>query len=142
MNLPSDLQHLAFGEKVLRASVDPCPALKVCWEPEYNQILEGVIWPANLQHLTSGEQFNQSIEHVTLPSTLKTLDLAWRFKNSLERVTLPDSIESLTLAARFDQNLDHVRCPANLRDLTFGRYSKSESGGCDPAQHPSKRFKV
>ena len=45
--------------------------VKLKTDPNFNQAIEGVAWPASLQQLTFGNFFNQSIEGVTWPVSLQ-----------------------------------------------------------------------
>ena len=49
----------------------------------FNQRLERVNLPSNLQSLTFGNVFDQSLEGVNLPSNLQSLTFGWHFNQSL-----------------------------------------------------------
>ena len=58
--------------------------------------------------LTFGEKFDQSLEGVTLPVNLQTLTFGELFDQSLEGVTLPADLQTLTFGYNFNQK--SARC--------------------------------
>ena len=57
----------------------------------FNETLEDVLWPIDVQTLIFGRNFNQSLDNVSLPSALQTLTFGWDFNQSLDNVSLPVS---------------------------------------------------
>ena len=86
----------------------------------FDQSLDNVILPENLENLTFGEDFDQSLEHVTLPGNLQSLTFGQRFNQSLDGVTLPSSLVNLTFGYSFNRSLENVKLPEDLQRLTFG----------------------
>ena len=109
LHLPKSLISLTFGDN-------------------FNESLEGVTLPNNLESLTFGlgSHFNQSLERVTLPDSLQNLTFGSKFKRSLEYVTLPHSLQNLTFGSNFNQSLEDVILPHSLQNLAFkGRWNQS-----------------
>ena len=69
---------------------------------------------------TFGAEFDQLLENVTLPSDLQSLTFASESGQSLENGTLPSSLQSLTFGVLFNQSLQNVTLPSSLQILTFG----------------------
>ncbi|CAE7567303.1 unnamed protein product [Symbiodinium natans] len=93
---------------------------------EFNKSLEGVQLPSNLQNLTFGKMFNQSLDQVQLPSSLQTLAFGEEFNKSLENVQLPNILQTLTFGKMFNQSLQNVQLPSGLLTLAFGsRFNQS-----------------
>ena len=61
----------------------------------FDQKVNSITFPSNLQNLTFGAPFNQSLMHVSLPSKLQTLTFGANFNTSLENVTLPQRSSKL-----------------------------------------------
>ena len=98
----------------------------------FNQSLEQVTLPSNLQGLSLGWKFNQSLERVTLPSSLQSLSFGNVFNQSLERVTLPSSLQNLSFGHGFNQSLERVTLPSSLQSFSayIGRRLSVSSDGC------------
>ncbi|CAK9102984.1 unnamed protein product, partial [Durusdinium trenchii] len=108
---------------------------------EFNQSLEGVTLPSNLQTLTFGREFNQSLEGVTLPSSLQTLTFGREFNQSLEGVTLPSSLQSLAFGYQFNQSLEGVTVTSRLQTLTFSdNFNQSLEGVTFPSSVQTLTF--
>ena len=117
----------------------PKSLISLTFVDDFDQSLELLTIPTNLQNLTLGGRFNQSLERakslqsltfaddfdqslesVTLPNSLQKLTFGSDFNQSLERVTWPNSLQNLTFGREFNQSLEHVTLPNSLQKLTFG----------------------
>eukprot|EP00913_Durusdinium_trenchii_P013955 g13103.t1 len=150
--LPNRLQHLSFGEAEDQLDLRQLdiPTLKsLQLGSRFNQSLEQVIWPQNLQVLALGDSFNQSLKEIQFPESLEVLTFGRDFNQPLGitlstrtprlrtlmlgRSFLPNSLERLTFGARFDQSLisrvsGMLRgvLPKGLLHLTLGlRFNQS-----------------
>ena len=95
----------------------------------FNQSLEGVSWPRELQNFTFGHYFNQSLARVSWPNGLQTLNFGMDFNQRLEEVRWPSSLRSLKLGDCFNQSLLGVAWPSSLRQITFGlQFNQSLEG--------------
>ncbi|CAK9101497.1 unnamed protein product [Durusdinium trenchii] len=85
---------------------------------EFNQSLQGVVWPSGLQSLSFGSQFNQSLEGVAWPSGLQSLSFGYEFNQSMEGVAWPSGLQSLSFGYEFNQSMEGVAWPSNLHRIS------------------------
>eukprot|EP00435_Cladocopium_sp_Y103_P073244 s689_g42.t3 len=123
-HLPDSLEsltfHCGFNESLEGVSLPN--NLQSLTLGSFNRSMRGVNLPSNLKSLDFGNHFDQSLEGVTLPSSLQSLTFGNAFNQSLEGVTLPCSLESLTLGDWFNQNVEKVSLPSSLQSLNLGGY--------------------
>ena len=101
----------------------PCRATCKAWlsEVTFNQSLDGVTLPSNLQSLTFGRTFNQSLDGVTLPSNLQSLTFGYIVQPKPWWSDLAEQLAKLDFRRyAFNQSLDRATLPSNLQSLTFG----------------------
>ena len=91
----------------------------------FNQSLDGVTLPSNLDSLTFGGAFNQSLDRVALPHSLQSLTFGRDFDQSMEGVALPDSLFHLGFGTWFNQSLERVTFPDALQSLRFRGFDQN-----------------
>lgn len=121
-HLPRSLQDLTFHgfDQRVNSITFPSNLQNLTFGAPFNQSLMNVSLPSKLQTLTFGADFNTSLANVTLPSNLQCLTLGAKFDHSLESVVFPSGLENLTLGQMFNQGLESVSFPSSLRSLTLG----------------------
>jgi hypothetical protein len=92
----------------------------------FNQSLDNVILPNNLQSITFGFNFNQSLDNVNFPSSLQSIIFGFNFNQSLDNVDFPSSLEIIEFGDNFYQNLLNVKFPLSLQSLTFKNYRNNQ----------------
>ncbi|CAK9013007.1 Putative F-box and FNIP repeat-containing protein L60 [Durusdinium trenchii] len=129
--LPNRLQHLSFGEAEDQLDLRQLdiPTLKsLQLGSRFNQSLEQVIWPQNLQVLALGDSFNQSLKEIQFPESLEVLTFGRDFNQPLGITlsTRTPRLRTLMLGRDFDQSLQGSFLPNSLERLTFGaRFDQS-----------------
>ena len=84
-----------------------------------NQPIDGIVWPASLQHLSFGREFNQPIAEAVWPNSLQHLEFGGGFNQPIAGVAWPASLQVLSLGRGFNQPIAGV-WPPSFRRLILG----------------------
>jgi len=114
------LDGVRFIQKLQHGAHLPNCLATLTFSHQFDQSLDGFMWPSGLKRVMLGDEFNESLDQVNWPSGLQVLEFGNSFNQSLDQVTWPKSLQTLIFGADFDQSLDRVNLPDSLRNLEFG----------------------
>ena len=109
---------------------------------DFNESLDGVVWPRGLRRLVLGEGFDQPVDGVRWPPSLTEVTFSVSFNQPISAVAWPPSLQQLTFGLLFDQPIDRVALPPSLRRLIFeGSFNQPIQGVSWPPRLEELTFK-
>ncbi len=121
--LPPRLKSLYLGARFDRTLVGVRfpETLKKLHLGNFNQSVDQVTFPCQLEELDFGSHFNQSVNHLILPPGLKRLNMGKKFNQPFD-CPLPNGLLFLSLVSFCDHPVDEIKFPETLRELELNLF--------------------
>lgn len=91
----------------------------------FNQSIDNIEFPPNLETLTLSAKFNQPLDNVKFPESLKKIEMGYYFNQSLQNVKLPPNLKEFVFESRNIELLYNLKFPQSLEILTLKNANKS-----------------
>jgi hypothetical protein len=100
---------------------------KIIWDiksvyfgDNFNQNIDGLIFPDEIESICFSRNFNQSLDNVIFPKNLKKIYFGGEYNLPVDKIKLPDSVYLIAFYSKFNQSLEKLKFPKDLHTLELG----------------------